>query len=192
MDLSGTAKKTRRAVGFLARGDGTNAVLVIVPWAELRAPDRALLPKGRQRATSGGCGADAAHLLFAAVVQPVGPGGGRSAVRLGGDAQLRGHRSGTPKTSVRRTRPRCAGSASSAGRTRGLGGQMLKTVNLHLAERRGVRITTGTIVDATILHAPSSTKNREQKRDPEMHQDEEGQPVVLRHEGARGRGQQEP
>jgi transposase, IS5 family len=26
-----------------------------------------------------------------------------------------------------------------------------------------------TIVDATIIHAPSSTKNREQKRDPEMH-----------------------
>jgi hypothetical protein len=29
-----------------------------------------------------------------------------------------------------------------------------------------VRITTGTIVDATILHAPASTKNREQQRDP--------------------------
>ena len=42
------------------------------------------------------------------------------------------------------------------------------TVNLHL-QVRGVRITTGTIVDATILHAPTSTKNREQ-RDPEMHQ----------------------
>ena len=55
----------------------------------------------------------------------------------------------------------------------GLGGQMLKTVNLHL-QSRGVRITTGTIVDATILHAPSSTKNREQKRDPEMHQTKKG------------------
>jgi IS5 family transposase len=54
-----------------------------------------------------------------------------------------------------------------------LGGQMLETVNLHL-QSRGVRITTGTIVDATILHAPSSTKNREQKRDPEMHQTKKG------------------
>ena len=55
----------------------------------------------------------------------------------------------------------------------GLGGEMLETVNLHL-EGKGVRITTGTIVDATIIHAPSSTKNREQKRDPEMHQTKKG------------------
>jgi len=56
----------------------------------------------------------------------------------------------------------------------GLGGEMLETVNLHL-QSQGVRITTGTIVDATIIHAPSSTKNREQKRDPEMHQAKKGQ-----------------
>jgi transposase, IS5 family len=54
-----------------------------------------------------------------------------------------------------------------------LGEQILGTVNLHL-QARGVRITTGTIVDATILHAPSSTKNREQQRDPEMHQTKKG------------------
>jgi len=53
------------------------------------------------------------------------------------------------------------------------GGEMLATVNRHL-QRQGVRITTGTIVDATIIHAPSSTKNREQKRDPEMHQTKKG------------------
>src|SRR6202521_1727554 len=45
-----------------------------------------------------------------------------------------------------------------------LGEQILGTVNLHL-QAKGVRITTGTIVDATILHAPTSTKNREQRRD---------------------------
>jgi IS5 family transposase len=54
-----------------------------------------------------------------------------------------------------------------------LGGQMLEAVNLHL-QSRGVRITSGTIVDATIIHAPSSTKNREQQRDPEMHQTKKG------------------
>src|SRR5271166_1278570 len=54
-----------------------------------------------------------------------------------------------------------------------LGGEMLQTVNLHLQEK-GVRITTGTIVDATIIHAPSSTKNREEKRDPAMHQTRKG------------------
>lgn len=56
---------------------------------------------------------------------------------------------------------------------RGLGEQILGTVNLHL-QAKGVRITTGTIVDATILHAPTSTKNRQQQRDPEMHQTRKG------------------
>jgi len=54
-----------------------------------------------------------------------------------------------------------------------LGSAILETVNLHL-EGRGLKITTGTIVDATIIHAPSSTKNREQKRDPDMHQTKKG------------------
>jgi IS5 family transposase len=54
-----------------------------------------------------------------------------------------------------------------------LGGEILETVNLHL-QAKGVRITTGTIVDATIIHAPSSTKNRDQQRDPEMHQTKKG------------------
>src|SRR5437660_196313 len=54
-----------------------------------------------------------------------------------------------------------------------LGERILGQVNLHL-QAQGVRITTGTIVDATILHAPTSTKNREQQRDPEMHQTKKG------------------
>jgi IS5 family transposase len=54
-----------------------------------------------------------------------------------------------------------------------LGGEMLERVNLYL-ESKGVRITKGTIVDATIIHAPSSTKNQKQERDPEMHQTRKG------------------
>jgi len=54
-----------------------------------------------------------------------------------------------------------------------LGGLMLEAVNVHL-EARGIKIQTGTIVDATILHAPSSTKNEAGKRDPEMHQTKKG------------------
>src|SRR6266403_4681322 len=54
-----------------------------------------------------------------------------------------------------------------------LGEEILGTVNLHL-QAKGVRITTGTIVDATIIYAPSSTKNRDQSRDPEMHQARKG------------------
>jgi IS5 family transposase len=49
-----------------------------------------------------------------------------------------------------------------------LGESMLDTVNYHLGER-GIKIATGTIVDATIIHAPSSTKNKAGQRDPEMH-----------------------
>src|SRR5271167_2283999 len=66
-----------------------------------------------------------------------------------------------------------------------LGGKILQAVNLHL-EKKGIRITSGTIVDATIIHAPSSTKNREQKRDEEMHQTEERKAVVFRDESPRG------
>jgi transposase, IS5 family len=54
-----------------------------------------------------------------------------------------------------------------------LGRKMLQRVNEYLA-LCGVRVSTGTIVDATIIHAPSSTKNGEGKRDPEMHQVKKG------------------
>jgi len=54
-----------------------------------------------------------------------------------------------------------------------LGEEILGTVNLHL-QAKGARIATGTIVDATLIHAPSSTKNREQSRDPEMHPGRKG------------------
>src|SRR6266849_1155337 len=53
--------------------------------------DRAALSESGRRAASGGSGADAADLLFAAVVQLVGPGSGGGAVRFRGHAQLRGH-----------------------------------------------------------------------------------------------------
>lgn len=53
-------------------------------------------------------------------------------------------------------------------------GRILEVVNAHLA-RRGIRISTGTIVDATIINAPSSTKNASGQRDPDMHQTRKGQ-----------------
>ena len=43
-----------------------------------------------------------------------------------------------------------------------------------LLSERGLFVGKGTIVDATIIHAPSSTKNAEKKRDPEMHQTKKG------------------
>lgn len=42
-------------------------------------------------------------------------------------------------------------------------------------QARGFKVNTGTIVDATIIGAPSSTKNADRARDPEMHQTRKGQ-----------------
>jgi len=53
-------------------------------------------------------------------------------------------------------------------------GKMLDTVNLYL-DRKVIRISTGTIVDATLINAPSSTKNSTGQRDPAMHQTRKGQ-----------------
>ena len=54
-----------------------------------------------------------------------------------------------------------------------LGKVLLTAVNDHL-RRSGIKIAKGTIVDATIIGAPSSTKNEDGKRDPEMHQTAKG------------------
>ena len=50
---------------------------------------------------------------------------------------------------------------------------IFETINAHL-EERGLLVREGTLVDATIINAPSSTKNKERKRDPEMHQTKKG------------------
>ena len=54
-----------------------------------------------------------------------------------------------------------------------LGRGLFEEINAHLAGR-GYRVRRGTIVDATIIAAPSSTRNREGERDPEMHQTKKG------------------
>ena len=54
-----------------------------------------------------------------------------------------------------------------------LGEGLFKTINVHL-ETQGLRLREGTIVDASIIEAPSSTKNRARERDPEMHQTKKG------------------
>jgi len=54
-----------------------------------------------------------------------------------------------------------------------LGKTLLKAVNEYL-RTNGIKISNGTIVDATIIGAPSSTKNKDKERDPEMHQTAKG------------------
>ena len=54
-----------------------------------------------------------------------------------------------------------------------LGEQIFETVKAHLKER-GMAMKEGTIIDATLIAAPSSTKNKAGERDPEMHQTKKG------------------
>ena len=51
--------------------------------------------------------------------------------------------------------------------------QFFETVNAML-KARGLMLHSGTVIDATIIAAPSSTKNSSGKRDPEMHQTKKG------------------
>ena len=51
----------------------------------------------------------------------------------------------------------------------GLSQGLFQEINAHL-ESQGLRLREGTIVDATIIEAPSSTKNQAGQRDPQMHQ----------------------
>src|ERR1700756_4299658 len=88
------AKTTRQAV-FLAEMDR------VVPWSALCALIEPFYPKpGNGRPPVGG-GTHAAHLFCAAVVQPVGPGGGGCALRFAGDAPVCRRRPRT-RTSARR------------------------------------------------------------------------------------------
>ena len=55
----------------------------------------------------------------------------------------------------------------------GLSQQIMDTINATLATK-GLMLKTGTVVDATLIAAPSSTKNSSGERDPEMHQTKKG------------------
>ncbi len=54
-----------------------------------------------------------------------------------------------------------------------LGQQIFETVKAHL-KARGMAMKQGKIIDATLIAAPSSTKNKQGERDPEMHQTKKG------------------
>ena len=51
--------------------------------------------------------------------------------------------------------------------------RLLEAVNVHLSEKN-LLLRQGTVVDATIIHAPPSTKNKDRTRDPDMHQTRKG------------------
>ena len=70
-----------------------------------------------------------------------------------------------------------------------LGKEIFDVVKAHL-KQRGMAMKQGTIIDATLISAPSSTKNKTGERDPEMHQTKKANQwyyrfagLRLRHEG---------
>lgn len=136
--------------------------------AEYDRCHRAVLSQGGQWPTALSAGDHAAYSLHAALVQPERRCHGRCPVRN------------------RLHAPVCPIIPDSAPPDRTtimnfrhlleqhqLARQLFKTINRWLAEA-GVMMTQGTLVDATIIEAPSSTKNKEQQRDPEMHQTKKG------------------
>ncbi len=57
--------------------------------------------------------------------------------------------------------------------THRLAGPMLAAIN-ELLRSKGLMLRVGTVVDATLISAPTSTKNASGERDPEMHQTKKG------------------
>jgi IS5 family transposase len=55
----------------------------------------------------------------------------------------------------------------------GLSQRILQIINDKLSAQ-GLMLKSCTVVDATLIAAPSSTKNKEGERDPEMHQTKKG------------------
>ncbi len=110
-------------------------------------------------------GADAADLFFAAVVQSVGPWGGRSAVRFGGDAAVCGidlGREPVPdETTVCKFRHLLEEYE--------LGERLFERVGEHLQQK--ATSSTGRSFDDSLT---GFTKNARQERDPEMHQTRKG------------------
>ena len=162
MAWNGKGKVTRRE-RFLAEMDA------VIPWPRLIRLIEPHYPKAGQRSPATGTGEDAADLLPAAVVQPVGPAGRRRDLRQRVDAALCPGRAG---------RGGGAGREHDSALSPPTGAAWVDSGDLRFDQRAVGRtrllLRSGTIVDATIIAAPSSTKNASATRDPEMKQTRKG------------------
>jgi len=133
--------------------------------------DRAPLPQGQQeeRQASLSVGHHAASHSIAAVVLTQRSGHGRELDRGADHVQFcrsRADQCRIPdETTILKFRHQLE--------KHDLGEQLIETVKAHLSAR-GMTMRQGTIVDATLIAYPSSTKNKQTKRDPEMHQTKKG------------------
>jgi len=130
---------------------------------------RAPLSSGRPRPSALPAASHAARAPDAELVRPERPGDGRSLVRdrLASRRTLAGLglEAIPDETTILNFRHLLEASD--------LAEDIFKQVNAHLA-RKGLLLKRGSIVDATIIAAPSSTKNSTGERDPEMHQTKKG------------------
>jgi IS5 family transposase len=158
-------KPTRRDV-FLAEMDQ------VVPWSELCTVIEPPYPKEPSAV------ADARWVWSECFASTSCSSGTRfpirrwkSAVRLGRDAPVRGHRSWPGRRAGRDDVMQVPAPAGEAG----LADQLFAAVSEHL-KRHGMKLSQGTIVDATIIAVAPSTKNKSKMRDPQMHSTKKGNP----------------
>jgi|SRR6516164_3534909 IS5 family transposase len=148
--------KTPRRATFLAEMER------VVPWLALcRLIEPFYLRPGVERMLR--------IYLLQQWFNPVGAGGGRGAIRFAGDAGFVGIDLGREPVPHETTMYRFRHLV----KANDLGRRLFDEVHQHLASK-GLKMATGTIVDATIINAPSSTKNANKARDPEMHQTKKG------------------
>ena len=158
LEYDSKKRRTRREI-FLEKMEG------LIPWQQLEDRIEPFYPKagrGRRPYPLG------VMLRVPAVLQRERSGHGGSALRGGAVRRFAGLRlSGSlpDETTILNFRHLLE--------TQGLGMGLFEEINTHLASL-GHRLKTGTIVDASIIDAPSSTKNRRGERDPEMHQTKKG------------------
>ena len=161
----GAKKKRTRRERFLAELDA------LTPWAELQAQIEPFYPRGQGR---GRPPMGLARMLRMYLVQQclgLSDEGMEDAVYdsqairsfLGIDLAREAAPDATTLLKFRRLLER-----------HGLTQAIFGAINAHLSAR-GLLLREGSIVDATIISAPSSTKNARGERDPEMHQTKKGQ-----------------
>lgn len=134
-----------------------------VPWSALHAlikPHDYVEGRRSPGAPADRAGADSAHVSAAAGVRLGRRGGGGGDLRQHGVCQLPRERVGA--------RSHDAVGVSPLLEANELQKPILETVNAVLCAQ-GLMMQ-GTVVDASIIAAPSSTKNKDKAHDPEMHQ----------------------
>ena len=161
LEYESKKRKTRREI-FLERMDG------LIPWESFGRADTAVLSQGGPGPSALRVVVDAADTLCAAVLQSERPGMEDLLYEAESVRRFVGLRLSGPlpdETTILNFRHLLE--------ERHLGQGLMEEINRHLASQ-GLRLREGTIVDASIIEAPSSTKNGAGERDPQMRQTKKG------------------